>query len=203
MVGQQLVITAPTYLGVKISVNVFSLTTSSTSDVETRVRNAITNFLAFSNQDVSFGTAVRLSDIYQLIEDQDGVSYSNITQHELDPNDVITYSTWSSTTATIQTITTTAAVTAETWTITVTDGGAGTFTVTGSVSGLQANIGTRGVLYTTDDSAISFTVDDPSSLLQTGDYATFRTSLKTGDVVPLSSEIPTLELLNITVASVS
>lgn len=67
-----------------------------------------------------------------------------------------------------------ASAVAETWTLTCTNGAAGTFSVSGSVSGAQA-AATVGTPYTAA-SKVSFTLTNVSGLAVTGDVITFTTN---------------------------
>jgi hypothetical protein len=76
----------------------------------------------------------------------------------------------------------------ENWTVIWT--GPTTFSVRGSVSGLQTNGGTIDVPYYSDNEEITFTLDSGTNVPQPGDTAVFTTSPKLGNVPMGDTEIP-------------
>jgi hypothetical protein len=77
-------------------------------------------------------------------------------------------------------VTTSPATVTETWTVTCTDdSGSGneTWSVTGSVSGLQTAEATTGVAYESDSGEVAFTISDGSTDFVAGDEWTFSTTI--------------------------
>lgn len=97
---------------------------------------------------------LKKSFLNQMLESVDGVDYVEITRMQREPYARKLYAfgsnpTWSE-------IVVGATTTRETWTVEF--NAVTTFTVTGSISGLQAATGTLGVAYTSDGGEISFTL---------------------------------------------
>lgn len=142
------------------------------------VDNEIDNFFEIRTGPIDIGRNINLSDIYPIIMNcyGDGVSYVNITKLTIQPE--ATLRTWTGDTI-FESISQGQNSKEESWFIVFNT--PTTFSVTGSVSGLQSNVGTVGTVYTTDDpTVLSFKIaSDPNVTSpvpnSTGDYASFDT----------------------------
>lgn len=177
---------------VDISVDINAIPTFTNAAVDSIVNSTIAAF--FTPGELAFGQRVNLGDIYKLIEDVDGVNYSNISKLTLVPVIRTVVATGD---ASIANVLPTAAITEETWTIDFTSPTA--FTVTGSVSGLQVNTGTLDNSYANDAATLSFIINAGGSPMVLGDKFTIRTSLNLGNILFDSTEIATLGVVTLNV----
>ncbi len=182
--GTFLVIKDPTFINIDISGTVVVKSNFVNADVEAIALASITAELSFSNPNRTFGTAVRFSDIVALIDNTEGVDFLNLTNLSFIPTVVL--QTWTGD-GTFSQIVIGAAAVDEIWTVNVLT--STTFSVSGSVSGVQVATGTFDVPYSSDNSEITFTLITGINQNNTGDFATFRVSEKIGDIEMLASEL--------------
>ncbi len=171
------------YVSIEITATVYVLSAYRQNYVQLDVRSALNTYFSLANLD--FGVDVRLSDVFALIEEIDGVEYVEISRLTLTPE--AEYATWSGD-STIDSITITSAAVAETWTIYFTS--PTHFTVTGSVSGYQGEEDV-GVAFTSNDNKISFIITAGVTPNTLADNATIRVSSVRDTVAVLDDEIPT------------
>ncbi len=190
MVNDVITIKDPIYVQIEMTGAVTVLSSYVNAVVEAAVDAALDAFFDLSN--IDFGGDLYLSDFYRLIDEIEGVDHLELSKFTRVPDPI--YVIWSGD-ATIGTVTISATTIAETWEIILTS--ATTFTVEGSISGVQVNTGTFGVAYTSDDNEIAFTVTTGGTPCQTSDKATFKTSLFVGSVI-VDYEFPTQGPINLT-----
>ena len=177
MVGSCVDIIDPVYENAALAGTVFVPKTFTIADVTERVNTALADFFKLGSDSIKFGGTVFLSDVYSLIDAQVGVRNVILTKHTIDPT--IRFDLWSGD-ATIGAISVTKDTVPETWNIVLTS--ATTFTITGSVSGLQNNVGVFGSTYISDNSEVSFQITAGTVANQVGDRISFV-------VLPVISDI--------------
>jgi len=162
-----------------------------TEDVTVAVANAISDYFRVDGAFVKPGVGCKKSDVYCQIDGAEGVDYVELS--ELTRCPIPIYEIWSGDCeiivdpstgliqgACVDNIEITRCVVPETWTIVFMDATA--FSVTGSVSGLQTNLGTIGSPYATDEGCVSFTIVSGQNPPTPGDRATFIVSWKEGSI---------------------
>jgi uncharacterized phage protein gp47/JayE len=164
----QVVMHSANYIYVNISATINVLAGYSQVSCESNVNLALINY--FAPGQFEFGKAAYISDIYALLEATDGVDYLSITQMTMQPDLQTVRATGD---ATFGSITTSANITAEVWTILFTD--ATHFTVTGSSSGLQTATGTLGTVYNNDVNSLHFQITAGVVPMVAGDSFTITT----------------------------
>jgi uncharacterized phage protein gp47/JayE len=147
----QIVMHSANYIYVNISATINVLAGYSQVSAESNSNLALINY--FAPGQFEFGKAAYISDIYALLEATEGVDYLAITQMTMQPDLQIIRATGD---ATFGSITTSSNITAEVWTILFDS--PTTFTVTGSVSGLQTTTGTLGTVYNNDANSLHFQI---------------------------------------------
>lgn len=159
------------------------------SQVEAAVTAALASFFQVNN--IDFEQAIRESDISRVIDEVEGVDYVDITKLTLIPRSAdIDLNVWTGN-ATWSDVVIGNTVVSEIWTITFTT--PTTYSVRGSVSGIQTATGTLGIQYISDNGEVTFTITAGGSPMSIGDNAFFRTSDYRGNVLVLEDEIATLD----------
>lgn len=125
-----------------------------------------TGFLSFNLSQLS--DDLSLSDLVNILEDVEGLDYLEPIQFTREPQFTFIRSSGNATYDATKTALTAAAVTQ---TFTLFFQSAVTYTVNGSVTGLQVNQGTLGALYTTDDGSVSFQLDAGGTPMSASDSA--------------------------------
>jgi hypothetical protein len=159
---------AASYVEIELTATVHVLDNYKQDTTQSSVESELDDF--FDLVSLEFGQDIRISDIYALVENINGVEYIELGRLTLTPEP--SYDTWSGD-STIDGISITSATVAETWTTYFTS--PTSFTVTGSVSGFQGT-GTVDVAFTSSDNKISFTINSGSAPNSVADVATIRVS---------------------------
>jgi hypothetical protein len=146
-------------------------------DVEAAVLAAISEFFAFDGENSDFDIDIHLSDIYRLVDSIDGVDYVDYTRFTLSPQ--LKKLVWSGNAVVVGFVVGDTAK-KETWTLVMTS--PTTFSLEGTVSGLQLATGTVDIPYTSDGGEVTFTLQAGSNPMSVGDRGTFRTSIPIGNV---------------------
>jgi len=156
-------------------------------DTEVSVLDRLNEYFTPTDPDLAerdAGQDVHLSDIYRLIDETDGVDFVNLVSTHRQPEAKL--EVWNGDTV-FQTIEVGPTSVEEQWTvafITPT-----TFSVTGSISGVQAATGTVGIPYNSDTGAVNFMIQSIGGTdNNVGDRATFKTSAYLGNVTVDSIE---------------
>ncbi len=155
------------------------------NDVELEIDTAIDVFFSLDSESINFGQTIFASDLCALIDNINGVDHVDFIKLTRRPEARLL--TWSGN-ATFGTIVLGTAAKRETWTVTLTS--PTTFTMTGSVSGLQVATGTFGVAYSTDDTELTFTITVGGTPNVAGDTAEIVTSVFNGNVQIADPEFP-------------
>lgn len=151
------------------------------------VKDEVDDFVRANNQ-ADIPPVLPLSGLMQTIENITGVDYVDVERFHRIPyieEHVVGYAntTWSS-------VQVEGEIKEETWTIYMT--GPTTFTVEGSVSGLQVETGTLGAEYVSDDGVLVFTGTAGSVPNKVGDQYRILTSEKAGNINFQDKEIAIL-----------
>jgi len=179
----------PVFIDIDIDANVFVQANADPLLVEEQVRAAWSEFLQPTDPNtiallVDFGRSLFISDVLALLDGVSGVDHVDLNTLSITP--IVTLVTWNGD-STIDNITISDTTLDETWTIafiTTT-----TFTVSGSVSGLQVNTGSVDTPYVSDDGEIAFIVTSGSVAQFAGDTATIRVKPKRANIVLASDEV--------------
>lgn len=193
--GTPLVVKDPILVPIKITGVIVYKPTFNPDDIETGTEEAIAEFFDPESQYIAFGRSIYLSDILALLDGLvvnnlaaiDHVSFSVCTR---DPSPRLLIWTGD---AVFSNFVISGTTIDETWTVVFTS--PTTFSVTGSVSGLQAATGTVGVQYTTDNDELSFLLSNSGSPMAPADKATIKVSEPFGDVELDEDEFPTIGTL--------
>jgi hypothetical protein len=167
-------------------------------DGENNVEVALDEYFDPVGEFVKPGVGVKESDFFAKIDGAEGVDHVDIEELTLcptpvyglwngDPTKVVDPDTGLTEAARFDSIELGMCAIPEVWTIVGT--GTDTFSVTGSVSGLQTNVGHVGVEYETDDGQIKFTILAGQNPLRPGDTASFRVTWKKGNVDIEANEV--------------
>jgi hypothetical protein len=175
MVGTCLKIGNPEYAKVDMKGTVFIGSNFATNQLVLSVDEAIAKFFDPVGDFTRFGTPIFLSDLYHLLDAIPGVDHVDLPEVTKQPNPVNEVGS----TCTLQDFIVGEESKEEKWTLIFVS--PTTFTLRGTVSGLQVNAGTVGVPYSSDKSEISFKVvcTAPPSI---GDRIGFTTSKKAANV---------------------
>jgi hypothetical protein len=184
MIGTCVEIVDPEYQPIDGAGTIYMASNFSTEQGALDIDNAITAFFDLGSEFVGFGQGLYLSDFYRLLDSIPGVDHADLT--ELTRRPMPNCGPWCGDAA-IGTVAVGIKAVNETWTIIFTS--PTTFTARGSVSGLQANTGTLGVAYTSDDGEVSFTVVPGTVAPCVGDTCSFITSPKVANIPINSNEI--------------
>lgn len=180
MIGTCLEIVDPEYQPVDGAGTIYMASNFSTEQGAQDVEDSIDAFFVLGSEYVGFGQSLYLSDFYHLIESIPGVDHVDLS--ELTKQPVSRCGPWSGD-CELKNFVVGSTSKNEEWTVTMTS--PTTFSVVGSVSGIQSP-GTVGVDYTSDGGEISFKIEcggGPSP--QVGDKCKFTTSPKVANV-PIS-----------------
>ncbi len=137
----------------------------------------IDQFFGDDSDFVQFGTPIYQSDVIALVDTTPGVNHVDFTEITCQPVPVKELGMEG---CEFSGFVIGAESKEETWTVTFTS--ATTFNVRGTVSGIQANLGTVGVEYVSDGGEITFTITCDGGAPTAGDRATFDTCLKFANV---------------------
>lgn len=170
---------------INIEASVYLKDNFTQEDAEKCINNEINTFFDIKNGPLVIGKDINVIDIYELFSNcfDEGLRHAdlNVLTTEPDPE----YLSWDGDTV-FDFITPKEKSLKETWTIIFTS--STTFTVRGSESGLQQNIGTLGQIYTTDDpDVLTFQIIpdpniSPAQPNSIGDAAIFDTSKIIGNI---------------------
>lgn len=167
---------------VDVSGTIFTGSSIATDQVASAITTAINAFFAASSDAIQFGLPVFLSDLIGLLDGVTGVDHLDLSKLTRRPEAELLEWTGDRTFGTIEPGT---LALDEIWTvsfITTT-----TFSVRGTLSGLQTNIGTVGVPYVSDSDEVTFTISVGTIPNLVGDSAQFRTSPRVANV-PIDSD---------------
>lgn len=153
--------------------------------VQAMIETVIANFFAPSSPAIGFGLPIFLSAMEALLQNVAGVDHVDLGQltRRPDPD----YVQWNGN-AVMGPVTVGATALDEIWTVTLLT--PTTFSVRGSVSGLQTNHGVFGTDYTSDHGEVSFKITAGTVPMLAGDFTQFRTSPRVANVPVESGEIP-------------
>lgn len=177
MIGTCIQIGDPVYQPVDVVGTVYVANNFGTDAVALSLSDAIDQYFDLSSDFSGFGEDVFLSDFLHMMDSIPGVDHVDLT--ELTRRPVPKLEVWSSDCA-FGPFTIGERSKEEEWIVTFTS--TTTFTVRGSVSGLQAATGTVGVAYTSDNGEITFTISCPTGTPAPADRASFTTSKKMSNV---------------------
>lgn len=160
-------------------------------DAETNIETALQEYFNPVGVYVKPGMGVKESDFFAQLDGAEGVDYVDLEELTLcptpvyglwngDPTKIVDPDTGLTEAAYFGNIVVERCVVPEVWTLVAT--GTDTFTMRGSVSGLQLNTGQVGVEYETDEKCVKFTLVAGQNPLRPGDTASFKVSWKKGNV---------------------
>lgn len=192
--GTFLIVQGPVEIGIDLTAAVIVLPTFVQADVQAAVVLALADYFSVDKATIDFGLDINLSDITALIDNVDGVDHVDITILTMFPNDSLDITFTGDLTFTAIAVSPTTVD--ETWTIAFT--GATTYTVTGSVSGLQAATGVVDTPYVSDSAEVAFTIESGTIGNTVGDRATFRTSEQLGNIEINGDELAIVRSQNLT-----
>lgn len=194
MIGTCISICESSYQPVDIVGTVYVASNFGTDIVALDMGAAIDQYFDPTSDFTGFGQSVFLSDILHLMDAIPGVDHIDLT--ELTRRPIPSLEVWSSDCG-FGPFTIGERSVEEEWTVVMTS--ATTFTVRGTVSGLQVATGTVGVSYTSDNGQITFTISCTTTPAS-GDRATFTTSKKMSNVPIEPNEV--MEKGNVTLTFV-
>lgn len=183
MAGNCIKIQDPTYVGITIQGTVTALSNFDLKTIQDAVATASSGFFDLSGLFADFGQDLFLGNLFANYEAINGIDHVDIIQCSRVP--VPVYNVWTGN-GTINTPTIGPASDNEDWTLTFLS--STTFSVVGSVSGIQPN-GTIGVSYATPNNALAFEITVGSNPQALGDQITFQTSTYLGNVPIDNTEI--------------
>lgn len=184
MIGTCISICESSYQPVDIVGTVYVAKNFGTDIVALDLGAAIDQYFDPTSDFTGFGEDVFLSDILHMMDAIPGVDHIDLT--ELTRRPIPSLEVWSST-CTFGPFTIGERSKEEEWTVVMTS--ATTFTVRGTVSGLQAATGIVGTSYTSDNGEITFTITCTAGPPASADRATFTTSKKMSNVPMKPSEV--------------
>lgn len=194
MIGTCISICESSYQPVDIVGTVYVASNFGTDIVALDMGAAIDQYFDPTSDFTGFGQSVFLSDILHMMDAIPGVDHIDLT--ELTRRPIPSLEVWSSDCG-FGPFTIGERSVEEKWTVVMTS--ATTFTVRGTVSGLQVATGTVGVSYTSDNGQITFTISCTTTPAS-GDRATFTTSKKMSNVPIEPNEV--MEKGNVTLTFV-
>jgi hypothetical protein len=177
MIGTCVEIVDPEYQPIDGAGTIYMASNFSTEQGALAVDEAVNSFFDFGSDYTGFGKGLYLSDFYALLDKLSGVDHVDLS--ELTRRPMPNCGPWCGDAA-IGTVAVGTKAVNETWTITFMS--PTIFSVRGSVSGLQANTGTLGAAYTSDDGKVSFTVVPGTVAPCVGDKCSFITSPKVANI---------------------
>jgi len=181
MAGDGISTYSATYVDINMTGTVTVLSAYRQESVEEEVLAAISDYFAVENREFGDATTpegdIRISDVFNLIETVDGVDFVELTllTRVADPEWL-----FASGDATFGVVSISSNTIEETWTVVLNS--ATTFTVRGSVSGLQLATGVFGSAYTSDNGEVTFTITAGGTPMAPGDRAEFKVSPLVGSV---------------------
>lgn len=181
MVGTCVKIGEPEYAKVDIRGNIYALSNFSTDQLALAIDEAIAAYFEPTSDFMLFGTPVFLSDLYHLIDAIPGVDHVDFTEVTKQP---IPEKELGAADCSLGNVLIGQESKEEKWTLIFTS--ATTFTLRGTVSGLQVNAGVTGVPYLSDKQEVGFVVTCTSAP-NPGDRISFETSKKAANV-PMSEQ---------------
>lgn len=179
MVGTCIEIKDPEFVSVDVTGTVFLVSNVDAGTSQGEALTSLDDLFALSNPNTDFGGDLFLGNVFATLENVDGVDHVDLTVVTRKP--VPKLVTWTGDAA-FGPITLSQSTGEEDWTLTYLS--ATTFSVVGSVSGVQVD-GIVGALYLSDNSEISFLLSAGATPNALGDVATFTTSKILGNV-PIS-----------------
>jgi len=196
MVGTCIEIKDPTYVEVDTEGTTYIASNVNFENTKELVVSTIAEFFSLDGDYADFGSDVFLGNLFAALENIDGVDHVDLSSVTRKPVPVL--ETWQGTGA-FSAITVSDTTKEEDWTVTFIS--STTFSVQGSVSGLQQD-GTVGVSYLSDNGEISFTITPGAVPNVIGDVATFETSKAFGNVPISPTEIMSQGTVTMTYAVV-
>jgi len=197
MASDGITVLSATYVDVDITGTVQVLSAYRQADVEAAVLAAITSYFEVENREFGDATTpvgdVRISDVFSIIEGVAGVDFVELTVLTRVPAPVFLFASGD---ATFGAVTVSPTTVEETWTVVFTS--PTTFTVRGSISGLQVATGTVGAAYASDNGQVVFTITAGGTPMASGDRAEFKVSQKVGSVDISETEIASEGVTNLT-----
>lgn len=186
MVGTCVEIRDPTYVDVAVEGTIYIFSNVDAATTEDAVLAQIDAFFNLESETIDFGRDVFLGNLFAQLENVAGVDHVDLSKVTRIPTPV--FETAGGDASIPAGVTVGQGAKDEEWEIIFIS--PTTFTVRGSVSGLQVNTGTVGVLYESDDDEVAFTVVAGATPMVVGDKATFKTSPILGNVPMDPTEIP-------------
>lgn len=177
MIGTCIEIVDPEYQPIDGMGTIYMASNFSMEQGALDVDESIVNFFALGSEFTGFGRDLYLSDFYHLLESIPGVDHVDLTQLTRRP--MPSCSPWCGD-ASMGGVAVGDKAVNETWTITFMT--PTSFSVRGTVSGLQANVGTLGAAYTSDNGQVSFTISPGTIAPCVGDKCSFVTSPKIANI---------------------
>lgn len=190
-----LTIESPEFVTVELEGTVVVLSNYRRAQVETAVKAAINTYFDSETGEVDFAKAIYFSDLDRIVDSVAGVDHVEWARMTIIPP--IHYEVRGGD-YTIASVAISETTKRETWTVyftAVPPGGPYQFNVRGSVSGLQAATGEVGVIYTSDNNEVRFTVVLGTAPPTIYDRITFRTSTLIGSVYFEDKQFPVLGFL--------
>jgi hypothetical protein len=190
--GTPIRILDPRLVPIQINGTVVYGSTFDEVDVQTAFAQALVDFFDPASASIEFGRSVYLSDV---LADLDGLTINNVSAIDhvslsifaRDPSPRLLIWTGN---AEFSAITIGQTTVDETWIVVFTS--PTTYSVTGSVSGLQAAMGTVGSVYVSDNDQITFTITNTGDPMAVADQAEIKTSKRFGDISIDEDEFPQL-----------
>jgi hypothetical protein len=179
MVGTCVKIGEPEYAKVDTAGTVYIASNFSTEQLALELNDALAAYFEPTSDFMLFGTPVFLSDLYHLLDAIPGVDHVDLSEATKQP---APKKEVGAVNCTLENFIIGEESKAEKWTLIFTS--PTTFTLRGTVSGLQVNAGTTGVPYFSDAQEVGFTVTCTAPPAA-GDRISFETSEKTANV-PMS-----------------
>jgi hypothetical protein len=195
MAGTTIIARPPVYVDVDITATIYYQPEYKPDDIESRVNIAIDDFFSLDNALTTFGRGAFASDVYALIDNLSGVEYVDIDRLAVNSMSTISQNTWSGD-AEFQYIQTGSATADETWTVTFLT--PTTYSISGTVSGIQSNIGTINTEYSSDGNQITIRINNLGNPMFALDGAAFRTTKVVGNSSVLENEIRQRGLISFT-----
>lgn len=174
-------------LDVNLDVTVFALPNVFNADVKSRVEEVIEDYIRGVNLP-SIPTLIPLSGLEAAIEAVVGVDYVDTNRFHRKP--YLEEFQVGIADSTLSSVSAQGDLQEEQWTIRFLS--ATSFSVEGTVSGIQSVVGTSGVEYTTDKGTLVFTITAGTYANKAGDTYGILTSSKVGNVTVQDKEIPVL-----------
>jgi len=186
MASTTIIAKPPVYVDVDIVGIVHYKPEYKAEEVEASITTAIDDFFSLDNVLTTFGRGAFISDVYALIDNIDGVEYVDLSRVAVNSMSTIHKNIWSGE-AEFQYIQTGLTTVDEIWTITFLN--PTTYSISGTVSGIQTNLGTLNIEYSSDGNEITLRINNAGNAMFALDSATFRTTRLVGNSSVLENEI--------------